>query len=92
MTKEETYQWLKQITGRKIKKGYWDKDHHTIPTGKWRGASHLNPHYWTFWAIDEDGNRAWYYVSEGFEENKDGNRWELAEEPIAEYIRSLEND
>ena len=92
MIKEEANEFLKQVTGKKIRMGCWNKDSYTIPTGEWKNTSHLNPFWWSFWTIDQDGDKNWYYVGEGFEKDRDGEHWELVEEPIVEYIRNLEND
>ena len=89
MTKEKANEWLKQVAGRKIRpKGYLKK-YHSIPTGEWKTTSYSDPYHWTFWVIDQDGNKDWYYVSEGFEKDEDGYQWELVEEPIVGYIRKL---
>ena len=89
MTKEKAEQWLKEVTGRKIKWGGWGKDRYFISTGRWIDKTYKDPYLWKFEGIDENNDKDWYRVCEGFSENKIGECWEYVEDFEA-YLELLD--
>ena len=79
MTKEQAEQFLKEVTGRKIRSNWWDKGDYIIPTGKWDDKTYVDPYLWGFECINPNNRKGWVIVGEGFSENLCGNFWEYLE-------------
>lgn len=77
MTKRKANEFLKSATGRKIRFNCWPEGKYAIPNGEWEATFNSDPYYWTFWAIDEEGVKRYWYIHKGFGEDNCGGNWEL---------------
>ena len=90
MTKEKAEQFIKEVTGRKIRWGNWDnKDYFIIPTGKWFDKTYKDPFYWKFEGVDQNNEKDRYYVFEGLSVDIYGNHWEYVED-FERYLEMLD--
>lgn len=93
MTEEKANEWLKQVKGRKIRRTHWGEGEYRIPNGEWRDTSNIDPYYWIFWCIDEDGEKDCWYVYEGFEDSGQGVnfKWVFVE-TFDDYLEMYYNE